>query len=265
MKILVTHNGRAHIDDFLSACLVMHKEGVNVVRKTWPTDEELADPEIMVADFGAKLEPHLRNFDHHQIKGGAVCAFTLILEHYGMRDYESLPWIKVVETHDHCGPSEAIKVFGGGSNSQDFLYSPIEKTMLEIFSKTDVVVQGSSFGILMTQIGKLIEDNYLSYHAHKKELTEKVEILNYRGYVVADFTKVERVLSPLADINFCRDSNVNIVLSRNDRGEAKLRMTRKNDRIDFNLAKSLPNVSFVHQNGFLIVFNGDFKEILDLV
>ena len=49
MKAILTHPGSAHKDDFLACCLLVARHGVPVWRRD-PTDEDLADPRIVVVD-----------------------------------------------------------------------------------------------------------------------------------------------------------------------------------------------------------------------
>ena len=67
-KLIITHPGTAHFDDFFAISLVLaiNNDVIYTIERRHPTEEELANPEIWVIDVGKKLEPDLKNFDHHQ-------------------------------------------------------------------------------------------------------------------------------------------------------------------------------------------------------
>ncbi len=67
---IIVHPGVFHADD---VCVVawLRITGCDApVERRNPTSEELADPNILVADVGGQHDPKLNNFDHHQ-RGGA--------------------------------------------------------------------------------------------------------------------------------------------------------------------------------------------------
>lgn len=88
MKKIITHGGKAHLDDLMACALALvdrawgslengHTatletaladacEGVVIGRRD-PTAEELKDPHVLVLDVGGQYRPELRNFDHHQL------------------------------------------------------------------------------------------------------------------------------------------------------------------------------------------------------
>lgn len=111
MKI-ITHAGKAHLDDFVSCALA-------IVDATWrrmefgersdhpitlsaaiaetiqdtiiyrrdPTAEELEDKNVLVLDVGGQYDPRKGNFDHHQLpKGSKDSAMTLFAANIGLPD-----------------------------------------------------------------------------------------------------------------------------------------------------------------------------------
>jgi len=72
-KILV-HDGKAHQDDFLAACVCIYKLNAPAFREKFK-EEDLKNPNCWVLDQGRSFDTTLNNFDHHQIKK-EICAFT---------------------------------------------------------------------------------------------------------------------------------------------------------------------------------------------
>lgn len=94
---LLVHPGTFHADDaFTAAGFRLLVPGVKILRKE-PTQEELDDPEIAVADVGGIYDPATNCFDHHQPVGSEgdriprpthvnerpMAAFGLTWETYG--------------------------------------------------------------------------------------------------------------------------------------------------------------------------------------
>lgn len=132
---IITHGGMAHMDDFMSVCMLAAKfDGdVNVYRRD-PKPEELADPNIYVVDVGKKHQPELNNYDHHQLpRDPAKCALTLLEERFGW-GLANLGWFGVVELRDVSGPKAVADKFGFQKYPY-FMQSPVEKSMMAMFQK----------------------------------------------------------------------------------------------------------------------------------
>lgn len=91
MKNIITHGGKAHLDDVFACALALVDrawgslengraatvnaaladacEGVIIERRD-PTEDELANTHILVLDVGSRYEPGKGNFDHHQFPRG---------------------------------------------------------------------------------------------------------------------------------------------------------------------------------------------------
>jgi len=261
---IITHNGKAHLDDFLASAVlaawVVENGGEpEITRKQWPSSEDLTNPEVWVLDFGKEHNPALKNFDHHQISGGEQCAFTLLLEYLGMRDYDAMPWISFVEKWDNCGPTVAMASLGGGNSA--LIYSPVEDFALKKFSAFEGVIEDLSEII---ELGKFILGGYKNYISTTEEL-KKVTIQKINRFNVADYREIPGDFPlnfPAAD-KFEKENDVDIVYTINTRGTMPFRMIRKKDHIDFNKAAGLDGVDFIHQNGFLICFSCDYRLIFE--
>lgn len=268
MKI-VTHNQKAHLDDFLATAVTYayysanSLEEIEVFRKAAPSEEDINDPSTFVLDFGMCCEPNLRNFDHHFIKGGEVCAFTQVLEYLGMRDCDALPWIKFVEVWDHCGPTNAMNLLGGGDSN--LIFSPVQAVLISEFSDFEGQLSAADIkSVKLLEIGNFIIDKFKTFSETTAELG-KATIKTVNGYNVADYRPIDAnfPLNFEAAGKFEKKNGIDLIVSHNPRGKFEWRMIRKNETgVDFNPLRGLPGVDFVHQSGFLACFDGDFEVLL---
>ncbi|MBY8982655.1 MAG: MYG1 family protein [Candidatus Lokiarchaeota archaeon] len=108
MTIIITHPGSAHLDDFLSCCLVMYKyKDVDEIRRKEPLRVDINDPNIWVLDVGEKHDPNLKCFDHHQndIEDSTL---SLLLKdwNYWEKAKKVYKWLEVSVLLDARGPKE---------------------------------------------------------------------------------------------------------------------------------------------------------------
>ena len=105
MKI-ITHAGHAHLDDLMACAIALTDrtwgvlesgraatveaaladacEGVVIERRD-PTEDELANPRVLVLDVGGHYRPDLGNFDHHQFpKGTKESAMSIFAASIGL-------------------------------------------------------------------------------------------------------------------------------------------------------------------------------------
>lgn len=264
MKI-ITHNRRAHRDDFLACCIILAEVDISEIRRSeWPTQEELNDNRVFIVDFGKVHDPSKLNFDHHHIQGGEECAFTLILDYFKLRDYDALPWIKYVEIDDHCGPIAVGKFLGnGGRDIKDLIFNPIEEYLIQLFSIETLIIKGDYLYNIMKSIGGVITNQFKNYH-NDLAILSNIEITDVNGWRICDARILSREqLHSSAFKKFQRDNKIDIVLSGNDRGTGHFRMTRVTETINFNDAAEVDGVKFVHQSGFLISFDCDWGNIIN--
>jgi hypothetical protein len=134
--MIVVHDGRAHADDFLAACVCAYKLNMPVVRAKFE-DHMLGDPSFWVLDQGRRFDPDLHNFDHHQIEE-EKCAFTMVLDYlYGPGYRDSWPALRYVEILDSYGPKRAATFAGVPEESMDVTLSPIHSSVVDAFSKIE--------------------------------------------------------------------------------------------------------------------------------
>jgi hypothetical protein len=265
MRIIV-HDGQAHADDFLAACVCHFKTGAPVIR-TCATPEMLVDPQFWVLDQGGKFEPDLHNFDHHQIQQ-EICAFTMVLDHFFGQGYrDSIRGLRFLEIWDSYGSKRASEFAGVTQDALETVTSPIHSAMLKIFSRYDGLVPGSMVEVMWSigrEICAQISDSQRLFDA----LTEGYAIIESSGVKVLDVSRCE----PPAGYNhdslptklWCKAKNVKpeVILTRDPRRDDAYRMVSVNaDSLRF-----LPNPksSFTHASGFLTSFDnyGDYQDIL---
>ena len=173
IRLIVTHPGSAHKDDFLACSLLAHLHGVPIHRRE-PTDQDLADATTCVVDVGGSHDAELNNFDHHQFPKDAppLCALSLVLQNMGL--YEDAlafcPWLRPAEWLDTLGPNETAKLMEIPRATFSSLNSPIDMTLLNRFAKHSELNPDSPVYQVMCMVGEDIE-NYV------RSLRERLDFL----------------------------------------------------------------------------------------
>ncbi|NBT59040.1 hypothetical protein EBT16_09685 [bacterium] len=264
MKIVV-HDGRAHADDFLAACVCRHRLGCPVYRQ--PFDESmLGDSSVWILDQGRQFDPLLHNFDHHQIEE-EICAFTMVLDHFYGKGYrEYMPNLRYVEIFDSYGPKKAAEFAGIKEDSLDLITSPIHNSILKAFSKIEGEV-GSSFLDLMGQMGEEICGQIEIKEQLMAILTNQATLFSYNGIGVLDTTAcvVPEGMGhdQLPTKMWCKKNGLNpeVILNVDSRGNGYRMVSINTDSLKF-----IPNEksTFTHNSGFLTVFHNlmDYQTIL---
>lgn len=262
---IVVHDGRAHADDFLAACVCRHRLGFPVYRQA--CDESmLEDPSVWILDQGRRFEPSLRNFDHHQINE-ETCSFTMVLDHfYGPSYREYMPNLRYVEIFDSYGPKRAAEFAGIREDSLDLVTSPIHTSLLKTFSKIEGEVK-SPFVELMGQLGEEI--------CHQIEIKEELiwilsnqaTMFEYDGIRILDTTAC---MMPdgmghdhLPTKMWCKRNGLDpeVILNIDSRGNGYRMVSINTDSLRF---VPNPKSTFTHNSGFLTVFADlmDYQSIL---
>lgn len=157
IKLIVTHPGGAHKDDFLACSLLAHLHGVPIQRRE-PNDEDLADVATCVVDVGGVHDAELNNFDHHQFPRDSppLCALSLVLQNMGL--YEDAlsfcAWLKTAELLDTRGPNETAKLMGIPRTALTELNSPIDVTLLNRFAGRAELTRDDAIYQVMCMVGE---------------------------------------------------------------------------------------------------------------
>lgn len=264
MKI-ITHDGKAHQDDFLATCVCIHKLNAPAFRKKH-TKEELQDSDCWVLDQGRDFNESLHNFDHHQIEQ-EICAFTMVLDYFYGKEYRQfLPQLRYVEIFDSYGPSEAAKFAGIPIDSVDIISSPIHLAMMRVFSRIEGEVIDPLYSVLK-EIGKEICEQIENSELLFKILGD-AKFFEYNNIKIFDTTKCcmpnNLKHDQLPTKIFCKYHCLNpqVILTKDSRQDGFRLVSINIDDIKF-----APNTLsyFTHNSGFLTNFPKyeDYKKILD--
>lgn len=183
-RMILTHPGGAHKDEFLACCLLVASYLLPIVRRE-PSAEDLADPSLFVVDVGGEHHEARSNFDHHHFPADHVpcCALTLIMKHLEIYDdaREFCEWLEPAEWFDVRGPNETAKWLGISRESLSKLSSPIDMTILRRFAQYSEI----SVNEAMWEIMRWIGEDLISYIKNLRQrlnfLAENIEIWPLSG------------------------------------------------------------------------------------
>jgi hypothetical protein len=262
---IIVHNGKAHADDFLAACVCLFKLNKDLFRSNF-SEKMLEDPDFWVLDQGARFEPELHNFDHHHLNQ-EICSFTMILDYfYGSNYREYLPNLKFIEIYDSFGSKKASEFAGMNQNKLELLTSPIQSSILKAFSKINGIVE-EPFLSIMKLIGSEICENIEKMEILLKILDQNCNFYEFEGIEIMDTTKCvipdNYTYDQLPTKVWCKNKKISptIILTVDSRDKKSYRMVCTNNSLVFKTNKFS---SFTHASGFLTSFKNydDFKEIL---
>lgn len=266
MTKIVVHNGKAHQDDFLAACVCAYKLDAPIFRCS-PTEKDLTDPNVWVLDQGGDFNCSLHNFDHHQIEE-KICSFTMILDYFYNNDFrEYLPYLRFLEIYDSYGPKPAADFAEMKIDSLDFVTSPIHLCMVRIFSKIEGEVYDPIYSV-MKSIGEEI-CNQIESIEELLDTLEESEFFDYSKYRILDVTKCIPPegyrFDQLPTKIYCKvkKEHADIILTPDSRNPENFRMISTN--LDVARFKKNEISEFTHNSGFLTTFNdySKFSYILD--
>lgn len=250
MKKIITHAGKAHLDDYMACAIalaVAHRAGdiqtlsdVPVERRD-PTAYELDDPSTWVMDIGGVLDPEIHCWDHHQLpRGNKECAMTLLAESLGLRDRlgKLFPWFETRGELDATGPFATSQARGLKWTEVAPFLGPFEDIVLERF-----MAEPAEAVLPMAARVEMALDAY-------DRVQPAIRVVHIDGVGVTDFTQADDKDVRVCQEAFLPDNGVAVFLD--DRGPG-LTLLRINDdpRIDFSRVKDDPNVGFAHANGFI--------------
>ncbi len=161
MTKIITHSGVAHLDDFLSVCLILYKDKTvdMILRQAEVSKEDLKDPTIWKIDISETYDPDIKAFDHHQ-EGINDCSFSLLLKYWGVweRANKVYSWIPTVVEIDTSGVKQFVEQKGISYDVYFQLDSFVKTAFLEIFQKFKRIERNNNkhklLFLVMNQIGK---------------------------------------------------------------------------------------------------------------
>lgn len=264
--MIVVHDGRAHADDFLAACVCRHRLGLPVLRSKCD-DRMLDDPSVWVLDQGRRWEPDLHNFDHHQLEEES-CAFTMVLDHfYGSGYRDSWPALRYVEIFDSHGPKKAALFAGVPEESLEVIASPIHSGVTAAFSQVEGEVP-DFFLRVMEMVGAEICSRIESEGVLFESIDGGHRLFDHGGTRVLDVCACvppegfSHEHLPTKQWSKARGHEPEVILTRDPRQGGYRMVSINTDSVRF-----LPNPMsyFTHASGFLTAFRdyGDYARILD--
>ena len=274
---IVTHNGKAHRDEYLACCVILYHEyrqgRLCFIERRMVGDTDLGCKDTWVVDAGGHWDPDYRNFDHHQDDASlqGLCAVDLVLLHIlGKTAYDTFravnPWMRVTATHDTLGASAAASLLGVDVKGYISTWSPIEKATLAHFGETQVVHIESPMICGMRETGRMIltEAEELSVGI-PDALNGAAPPFEHVGLRIWDIRHVDcgDDTVSMALVNQAASSRgADVVLGKNSRtgGWGIYREAWATDKLDLSRLRDMPGVKFTHKNGFYAVVTNEVTD-----
>lgn len=250
---VVTHDGRAHVDDFLSVALLLNIFPQAVVYRDSTFNDE--DENTIFVDFGGRYDPP-RYLDHH-VSEDLPASFVLVLKHYYPELYEKirdLPEITHMSDVDTRGPHYAMKKYN--YTLPPFQTRVVEAVMLELFSSEKIIEPGSCLHNLLVEIGK----KFVEYIEGILNGIEIVKNSSVREIGCAKVVFLRESVDPSLVRRVNGEIDVAVMSSRRTPGGISIVRVREDAPIDFRkIADKIP-AFFVHPNGFMVVVESKYVE-----
>ena len=263
MALIITHPGSAHLDDFLSCCLVVNKSGnIKKIKRKEPDKAEIKDPAIWKLDVGERYDPEIKCFDHHQDGMNEECTLSLLLKNWGLWSIanEVHNWLKIVVINDTRGPKEVTKELRISFKALGALDSFVERTILDFFKKQNEIEKGSLLFSLMEMVGKNFFELIDEYTTVMGEVNEKLKFKTING--VQSILCYEGLNHSSTLLRIIKDKMVEkwpklkggIAVYPNKRIKDTIALRRYDDdeRVDFSRISHYEKVVYSHPKGFFI-------------
>jgi len=263
MAIIITHPGSAHLDDFLSCCLVINNSGIiKKIKRREPNKPEIKDPNIWKLDVGEMHDPKIKCFDHHQDNMKDECTLSLLLKHWGIwsNANEVHKWLKIVVLNDTKGPKAVTREIKISFKSMGLLNSFVERTILDLFRTASVIKKGSVLFSVMEIIGQRFFALVDEYFTVMEEIKGKIEYHIIKDVPIIscykDLKHSESLVGILKDKMSERwpDLKGGIAIYPNKRVKGTIALKRMQDdqRVDFTRISNNKKVVYCHPDGFFI-------------
>lgn len=247
-KIIVTHAGQAHADDFLAVAVLLVKfPNAKVVRVNDPA--AISDSSAIFVDIGNKYDGK-RFFDHHQDKN-LPASFILVMKTFYPEINTDIDVLRWISDWDIMGPITAMKKWG--VKLLEFP-DPISDAMLSIFNKVTIINPEDPLHWVLREIGKTFIENIKNAAEFIRKARE-AEIFEVKGLKVVK-------ISENIPIRFIKavHKDVAIIVSPNQRERAAWSVTRVDDHPQVDFRRIKVPAKFIHQNGFMAVVEPEYIE-----
>lgn len=255
------HPGAAHLDETVALGLVLQvNPGLQVTRGN-PSDEDLANPNVLVMDCSGRYEPELLNFDHHQMNpADRECAASLVARFLGVREaLENRPWFHTLRVMDCQGPFVWGKERGlvaplkalEGTN-------PIGQALTGMLAK---VPQGKEIppdllNMIRLLVGELVQEA-VDFTAEIKAVKWELSPLGNQEILVVPQVAKGTVTGAIRDKLVAEGHPVYLLISLSDREGEGWMAYRYDDHPSWNLhlLEGKDGVIFTHKGGFIAKFS----------
>lgn len=272
-KLIITHAGEPHLDEILSVAMVLaHDPEVTFIERRDPTPGEMEDPSVWVLDLGGRLEPELRNFDHHQFPHGTIeCTLSLLASHLGIARYlETVPWYRQIVLMDAIGPFRAADANGCNPEVVQAIYTPFAEFFLRQFQEMNRISATNPLFSHMKFMGENILNQYRREQERFDLLRRKSLISRVAGLDVIFF--LEEVPEPsMAMHAFAAEKGISggVCVVRDDRNSGwSIKRLFEDPAVDLYRLAGDRRVLFAHTSGFVAKISpvpiGEISELIRL-
>jgi hypothetical protein len=264
--VIIVHPGKAHLDDFLSACLVLSKEKAIAIHRKEPIRDEILDSRYWKLDIGGGHDPTINLFDHHH-KVMEDCTISLLLKHWGLWDIslECFDWLDFLvfwDTNPRSPKTKEIPSF-------------VENVILWLFENKNCIIKYDFEFWIMQMIGKRFFDKIEEYKIIKQKVqaTSKLYPIQHLGVINClgiDFNDtllrvLENIKQPWTGGKFLiTDSN-----RKDNTIEVRYFGKMFEEEVERIKNAKIDGITFIHPAGILITVDNQFKdklnEILDKI
>lgn len=276
-KYIVTHGGKAHLDDVFACALAMAQKGegflddlhgILPIERRDPTPEELDDDTVVVLDVGRRLDPMKSNWDHHQlVRGSRACAMSLLaadltvpngepgVDAFDVALRDLFPWFDARTDLDAVGPYKAAEYAGTTWGAVARFLGPLEETFLHMFENaTTAQARGE---LVYEWITKPLDAKIAAYAVVSRSFhhEQTPNMVDYLDFTSADPDQVELVSDAISSrmsggVAIFHSKPRNAGETWESTGLTILRL-KDDPRVDFSRVEGDPEVSFAHKGGFI--------------
>lgn len=272
IKRIVTHPGRAHLDDLLGVALGLAgctwQQTVTVYRRE-PTPEELDDPSVLVLDIGKRYEPECLNFDHHQ-DTTLSASFVLLLNHFGIEPIFRVvhPWVGFASDADTQGPITA-GLRQGISDTAALARVSTDPCRLYMLAQFEAFTQLSSpFAYELFHFGSFLLQNVEDYKTAQSAVDRFSTVVTVGGLSFLFFPDENIPMLEVILNRLCRANAYAgwITAARRNPGWRLMRVD-DHPHVNFYRINGHPKVAFAHKGGFVAELNTrvDIPELTSLL
>ncbi len=264
-KLIIVHGGLAvHFDEFFACSIARWCGCLAPIARRNPTNEELADPSVLVMDVGMTLDETKLCFDHHQDKemGSAYYTLACLL---GIDEELSaiFPWFGTWSDIDAHGPHVAAENLGMDWEKVSPFLNPVSESVLRLWGQDTAWGEPILKDLANTlhEVLDIGEDGLTPWEYVKMHTTRTV----VKDKIVLDMCGIDKYRAVQAA--YVRVERASVKIFDDDREPYGFGLTRCNNDldVDFNRVKGEQGVGFVHPSGFIAKTTGKDVDWIPLV